>query len=135
MTELQTFEETTRDIRVSVTPVYLEDQSDPDEPRHVWAYQVLIENIGASPVQLLTRRWRITDAYGRAHEVIGDGVVGETPVLNPGDEFEYSSGTPLVTPSGFMTGIFQMLDAEGQRFAVSVPTFALDIPEQRGAVH
>lgn len=135
MAELQTFEEITRDIRILVTPVYLEDQSDPEDARHVWAYQVRIENLGSSAVQLLTRRWRITDAYGRAHEVIGDGVIGETPVLNPGDDFEYSSGTPLSTPSGFMTGIFQMLGTDGQRFAASVPTFALDIPESRGAVH
>lgn len=135
MAELQTFEEITDSVRVQVTPVYLDEQSDPEESRHVWAYQVRLENLGSSPVQLITRRWRITDANGRAHEIIGDGVVGETPILHPGDDYEYSSGTPLNTSSGFMTGVFQMLHASGHRFVVQVPTFALDIPDSRGAVH
>ena len=135
MTELQVCEETTDGVRVLVTPVYLDEQSDAEENQYVWAYQVRLENHGNAPVQLITRRWRITDANGRAHEVIGDGVVGETPILQPGDEYEYSSGTPLSTPSGFMTGIFQMLHASGHRFVVKVPTFSLDIPDSGGPVH
>lgn len=135
MTSYQTFEEITDNIRVQVTPVYLADQSEPEDGHHVWAYQVRIENLGQITVQLLTRRWRITDSNGRVHEVIGDGVVGDKPVLEPGADFEYSSGTPLKTPSGFMAGIFQMLNADGQRFAVRVPVFALDTPERQGAVH
>ncbi len=135
MTELQAFEQITDGIRVLVASAYIEDQSDPDENRHVWAYQVRIENLGAQPVQLLTRRWRITDGNGRAHEVIGDGVVGDKPVLRPGDHYEYSSGTPLATSTGFMTGIFQMIDATGRRFAVQVPAFSLDGPEPPRAVH
>ncbi len=135
MTAPHTFEETTRDIRVLVTPMYLEEQSDASENRHVWAYHVRLENHGQGTVQLLTRRWRIIDGNGIAHEVIGDGVVGQKPVLNPGDDFEYSSGTPLATPTGFMTGIFQMLDAAGQRFAVQVPAFSLDGPQGQGVVH
>lgn len=130
-----TFEETTDDIRVMVTPMYLEEQSDASENRHVWAYHVRLENHGNGMVQLLTRRWRIIDGNGVAHEVIGDGVVGQKPILNPGDDFEYSSGTPLATPSGFMTGIFQMLDADGRRFAVQVPAFSLDEPQGQGVVH
>ena len=135
MDAYQTFEETTDGILVQVTPVYLPDQSAPDEGRHVWAYQVRIENQGGGAVQLLTRRWRITDGNGKVHEVIGDGVVGDQPVLNPGADYEYSSGTPLATATGFMTGIFQMIDAAGRRFAVKVPAFSLDGPESRGVVH
>ena len=115
MAELQTFEEVTDGIRVQVTPVYLDEQSDPEESRHVWSYQVRLENLGNSPVQLITRRWRITDANGRAHEIIGDGVVGETPILQPGDDYEYSSGTPLNTSSGFMTGILSHTRHQGSR--------------------
>lgn len=135
MAQYQTFEETTDGIRVQVTPVYLPDQSDPEEKRFVWAYQVRIENLGGTAVQLLTRRWRITDATGKVHEVIGDGVVGDKPVLQPGGDYEYSSGTPLATSSGFMTGIFQLIDGGGRRFAVRVPAFSLDGPDPRGVVH
>ncbi len=135
MTELQAFEQTTEGIRVLVASAYIDEQSDPDENRYVWAYQVRVENLGKQPVQLLTRRWRITDGSGRAHEVIGDGVVGDKPVLGPGDHYEYSSGTPLRTSTGFMTGIFQMIDGSGRRFAVEVPTFSLDGPESPQAVH
>jgi len=135
MREIQAFEQTTDGIRVMVGAAYLDEQSDPDENHHVWAYQVRIENQGAEPVQLLTRRWRITDGNGRAHEVIGDGVVGEKPILQPGDHYEYSSGTPLSTSTGFMTGIFQMIDGAGRRFCVQVPPFSLDGPEPPRAVH
>lgn len=135
MNEFPTFEQTTDGIRVQVASAYIDSQSDPDENRHVWAYQVRIENLSEETVQLLTRRWRITDGNGRAHEVIGDGVVGEKPVLEPGDHYEYSSGTPLATSTGFMTGIFQMIDASGRRFSVQVPAFSLDGPELPRAVH
>jgi ApaG protein len=135
MSEVQTFEQTTDGIRVQVASMYLEQQSDAEENRHVWAYQVRIKNLGTVPVQLLTRRWRITDGYGHAHEVIGDGVVGDKPVLQPGGDYEYSSGTPLATSTGFMTGIFQMIDAQGRRFAVQVPAFSLDGPDIHRAVH
>ncbi len=135
MSDAQTFEETTEGVRILVTPVYLSDQSDADDGRHVWAYQVRIENQSANQVQLLTRRWRITDGNGAVHEVIGDGVVGDQPVLAPGDDYEYSSGTPLSTSSGFMTGIFQMIGADGRRFAAKVPAFSLDGPGARNAVH
>ncbi len=130
-----TYEETTHGIRVEATPVYLEEQSSPESGKFVWAYQIRMQNVGNATVQLLTRRWRITDANGRVHEVIGDGVVGDKPVLAPGEHYEYSSGTPLPTPSGFMTGIFQMIDETGQRFAVQVPMFSLDHPGGRGPLH
>ncbi|MEX0694882.1 MAG: Co2+/Mg2+ efflux protein ApaG [Rhodospirillales bacterium] len=135
MSELQSFEQTTDGICVQVASMYLEQQSDAEENRYVWAYQVRIINRGPVPVQLLTRRWRITDGHGHAHEVIGDGVVGNKPVLQPGADYEYSSGTPLSTATGFMTGIFQMIDGLGRRFAVQVPAFSLDGPDFKGAVH
>ena len=96
------YSETTRSIKVTVKPVYLEDQSSPTDNHYVWMYQVRIENKGRETVQLRRRHWRITDGMGRIQEVRGPGVVGEQPVLGPGDSFEYKSGTPLATPSGIM---------------------------------
>ena len=120
------YSETTRGITVSVQPVYLEHQSEPDEGRYLWAYHVRIENHSDAVAQLLTRHWRIVDARGQAHDVIGDGVVGEQPVLEPGEAFEYTSGTPLTTSSGFMSGSFRMISEVGEMFDVSVPAFSLD---------
>lgn len=122
--------ETTKSIKVSVNPVYLEDQSSPVEAHYVWAYQVKIENLGSDTVQLRNRAWSITDATGHTQEVRGPGVVGEQPVLRPGESFEYTSGTPLKTPSGIMVGSYEMEDEEGKRFDVSVPAFSLDSPHQ-----
>ncbi|MGD9741782.1 MAG: Co2+/Mg2+ efflux protein ApaG [Dongiaceae bacterium] len=124
------YTETTRSIQVTVQPIYLEDQSAPDEQRFVWAYRVRIENRGGETVQLRTRHWKITDALGRIQEVRGAGVVGEQPVLEPGGSFEYTSGTPLPTPSGFMVGSYEMETRSGERFAVAVPAFSLDSPHQ-----
>ena len=120
------YTETTRGITVSVQPVFLEDQSEPDDARYFWAYHVRIENRSDAVAQLLTRHWRIVDARGQAHDVIGDGVVGEQPVLEPGEAFEYTSGTPLTTSSGFMSGGFRMISEAGEMFDVSVPAFSLD---------
>jgi GTP cyclohydrolase I len=94
----QMYNQTTKDISVTVTPIFLEDQSEPDEDHFVWAYQVRIENCGPGTVQLRSRYWHITDANGLVQEVRGSGVVGEQPVLEPGETFEYTSGTPLATP-------------------------------------
>ena len=124
------YAETTRSIRVTVKPYYLEDQSSPTDNRYVWAYHVRIENRGAETVQLRRRHWRITDAMGRMQEVRGPGVVGEQPVLKPGDSFEYTSGTPLTTPSGIMIGSYQMETRQGESFEVAVPAFSLDSPHQ-----
>jgi len=134
-TESRRYAETTDAITVSVEPIYLEDQSDPDENHFVWAYHVRIENKGQRTVQLMTRHWRITDSLGKVHEVRGDGVVGEQPVLNPGGMFEYTSGTPLSTPSGIMDGSYQMETESGERFDVKIPAFSLDCPHHRGRVH
>lgn len=124
------YSETTHGIRITVRPNYLDDQSSPDENHFVWAYHVRIENQGAVTVQLKSRHWKITDAMGRLQEVQGPGVVGEQPVLNPGESFEYTSGTPLSTPSGIMAGSYQMQGPDGQVFDVTIPAFSLDSPHQ-----
>src|SRR5437764_5882341 len=124
------YSEITRSIKVTVKPFYLEDQSSPAENHYVWAYQVRIENKGGETVQLRRRHWRITDAMGRVQEVRGAGVVGEQPVLEPGGSFEYTSGTPLPTPSGIMVGSYEMENETGERFDIAVPPFSLDSPHQ-----
>ena len=124
------YSETTDSIRVTVKPIYLEEQSSPGDNHFVWAYQVQIENLGEERVQLLARYWRITDSMGRVQEVRGAGVVGEQPVLEPGESYEYTSGTPLATPSGIMVGTYEMENAQGERFDVAVPAFSLDSPHQ-----
>lgn len=129
---------TTRGIRVSVRPVFLEDQSEPDQGRYVWAYRVRIENGGRETVQLLGRTWRITDAHGHILHVraVDGGVVGEQPTLEPGETFEYTSGTPLETPSGFMAGEYHMVvPLSGEAFDIAIPAFSLDSPHGRGPVH
>ncbi len=118
----------TRSIKVTVQPSYLEDQSSPAESHFVWAYHVRIENLGPEKVQLRNRHWRITDQMGRVHEVRGAGVVGKKPVLEPGQAFEYTSGTPLNTPSGIMMGTYQMVAEGGETFDVAIPAFSLDSP-------
>lgn len=124
------YTETTRSITVTVEPTYLEDQSAPGENRYVWAYRVRIENGGGETVQLRRRHWRITDAMGRVQEVRGPGVVGEQPILAPGQAFEYTSGTPLSTPSGIMVGSYEMETRQGESFAIAIPAFSLDSPHQ-----
>ncbi len=127
----------TRDIRVSVRAFFLTDQSEPERAHFVWAYRVTIANTGRETVQLLKRTWRITDGQGRMQQVHGAGVVGEQPVLDPGESFEYTSGTPLPTPSGFMEGAYHMVvTSSGESFDVTIPTFSLDSPHQvSGRVH
>ena len=124
------YEATTRRIRVSVEPVFLDEQSAPDEDHYVWAYQVKIGNDGIEPVQLLNRHWQISDARGQLQEVKGEGVVGEQPMLKPGEVFEYTSGTPLATPSGIMFGSYEMETKTGERFSIKIPAFSLDSPYQ-----
>ncbi|SDH07600.1 Co2+/Mg2+ efflux protein ApaG [Roseospirillum parvum] len=129
------YQATTREITVTVQPFYLEDQSAPDESHFVWAYRVTIANDGQDTVQLMARHWRITDALGRLQEVDGPGVVGEQPVLGPGDTFEYTSGCPLSTPSGIMVGSYTMSLAGGDDFEVDIPAFSLDSPHDASAVN
>ena len=133
---IQQYIATTRQIRVSVKPTYLDDQSAPSDNHFVWSYQVKIENLGRETVQLRSRHWRIRDARGELYEVKGPGVVGEQPRLEPGDVYEYTSGTPLDTPSGFMRGLYHMVvPASGESFDVEIPAFSLDSPHHRGMVH
>lgn len=129
------YESTTRGIRVSVSPHYLEDQSDPDEPRYVWAYTVRIDNESGDSVRLRSRYWRITDSKGYTDEVAGEGVVGEQPVIRPGEGFEYTSGAPLTTPSGLMVGRYSMETSGGEAFEVDIPAFSLDSPHELRQIH
>jgi ApaG protein len=116
----------TRSIEVQVTPRFLAERSSPENGYFFWAYTIEITNRGRDTVQLKTRHWKITDAHGRLQEVRGAGVVGETPVLEPGESFEYTSGVPLPTPSGFMTGTYGMVTATGDGFDIDIPAFSLD---------
>jgi ApaG protein len=125
------YSEITRGIRVTVTPFYLDDRSKPDAREFFWAYKVEIANHGTRTVQLMRRTWHITDAMGRTQQVHGPGVVGEQPVIEPGEAFEYTSGTPLSTPSGFMHGQYHMVEtATAEPFDVAIPAFSLDSPYQ-----
>lgn len=110
-------------VRVAVS--YLAEQSDPSAGRWFWSYHIRIENSGSRAVQLLSRRWYILDGTGRSHDVVGEGVVGEMPLIGPGASFDYVSGCPLVTPSGSMEGCYQMVDEDGQGFDAAIPRFAL----------
>lgn len=118
----------TRDIEVTVEPYYLEEQSDPDDSRYVWGYRIIIANHSGLAVRLMTRYWHITDENGQVDEVSGPGVIGEQPLLNPGDTYEYSSGCPLDTPSGVMFGHYSMESEGGETFNVAIPAFSLDSP-------
>jgi len=132
----QAYSRTTRGIRVSVQSFFLAEQSDPDDGRFLWAYRIKIENEGGETVRLMRRTWEITDARGRTQRVHGAGVVGEQPLLEPGGAFEYTSGTPLDTPTGFMVGAYHMVvPASGENFDVAIPAFSLDSPHQIGRVH
>ena len=115
----------TRAIAVRVAVSYLSEQSDPSSNRWFWSYHVRIENGGDVAVQLLSRSWTITDERGTVHEVVGEGVVGEMPLIAPGASFDYVSGCPLDTPSGSMSGAYRMVDEDGSAFDVEIPHFQL----------
>jgi ApaG protein len=120
----------TRHIEVKAAPRFLPDRSSPENGYFFWAYTITLTNLGRETVQLKTRHWRITDALGRLQEVKGDGVVGEEPVLKPGENFEYTSGVPLPTPSGFMVGSYGMVTEAGEAFDIDIPAFSLDLPQE-----
>lgn len=115
----------TRGIAVRVAVSYLAEQSDPSSERWFWSYHVRIENGSDMSVQLLSRAWTIVDGRGSVHEVLGEGVVGEMPLIAPGASFDYVSGCPLDTPSGAMSGSYRMVDENGSAFDVEIPRFAL----------
>ena len=127
---------TTQGVKVSVRSFFLADKSNPDEGEFFWAYRIRIENQGDETVQVLKRTWHITDAQGRTQSVHGDGVVGETPMIDPGKMFEYTSGTPLNTPSGFMRGMYHaVVVLTGEKLDLTIPAFSLDSPHQDHRVH
>lgn len=128
MVEESFYEAVTRGVRVRVAPLFLPAQSDPAARRWVWAYRVEVENTGAQAVQLVSRRWIITDAQGRVDEVAGSGVVGEQPIIRPGETYAYASGCPLTTPGGSMVGTYRMLVEGGEPFDAEIPAFSLDVP-------
>lgn len=130
MDEWKPYTATTRGIAVSVEPTYIESRSSPETSQYFWAYRVVIANQSHETVQLLSRHWMISNARGELTEVKGPGVVGEQPVLKPGEHFEYTSGAPLDTSSGMMGGAYQMETAAGERFDIEIPTFSLDIPRR-----
>ncbi len=125
-------EENEYEIRIEVATSYVDDQSEPDVGRYVFAYTITIENIGDLPARLLSRHWVITDANGKVQEVTGDGVVGEQPHLNPGESFRYSSGAVLETPVGAMQGSYHMETDNGTNFEAPIPPFTLAVP---GVLH
>ena len=118
-------DEVTEGIRVSVRAVYVPDKSSPDQDHYFFAYTVRIANEGKAPAQLVSRHWIITDARGRTEHVEGPGVVGETPRLEPGEAFEYTSYCPLGTSSGAMRGTYQMVRDDGSKFDAKIAVFTL----------
>ena len=132
MKELFPHAATTRDITVRVSVSFLPEQSEPGKGRWFWAYHVRVENGARQAVQLVSREWVISDGRGTRHEVRGEGVVGEQPVLEPGASFDYVSGCPLTTPTGAMEGRYFMIGADGSSFPVEIPRFALVAPAVAG---
>jgi ApaG protein len=121
----------TRQIEVTVEPSFMPGCSSPEKSEYFWSYTIVITNTGDETVQLRTRHWIITDAAGRQRNVRGEGVIGEQPVIAPGERFEYTSGVPLSTASGFMSGRYEMVSESGKRFEIEIPTFSLDCPDAR----
>lgn len=122
------FQATTHGIRIEVEPSYVQEQSNPVQSHYFFAYKVRIINEGSKRVQLMSRHWVITDAYGQVEEVVGPGVIGQQPTLEPGKSFEYSSFCPLTTPTGSMQGSYTMVDQKGERLEVKIPLFILSEP-------
>jgi ApaG protein len=125
----------TRNIAVTVSPRFMAERSSSEESRYFWQYTIEIRNHGDITVQLKTRHWIITDAVGHKQEVHGAGVVGKEPMLEPGAAFEYTSGVPLPTPSGFMVGTYGMVTLDGERFQVEIPAFSLDRPDRERTIN
>ncbi|MEJ0093677.1 MAG: Co2+/Mg2+ efflux protein ApaG [Methylocella sp.] len=118
----------THDIQITVLPEFVPERSDAEEATFFWAYTVEIANQGDLTVQLTARHWKITDGNGKLKEVQGAGVVGEQPILKPGETFRYTSGSDLTTPSGIMSGAYRMVNERGEVFEVEIPAFSLDSP-------
>ncbi len=122
------YQTTTDNIKITVIPDFLDEQSSPGKNQYFWSYTITITNLRDMPVQLLSRYWKITDANGRINEVRGEGVVGKQPIIPPFHSFEYTSGCPLETSQGFMVGHYDMMDHNGLTFLINIPAFSLDSP-------
>ena len=129
------YQTVTHNIEVTVSPRFMPEKSSAEKCLYFWAYTIEIVNLGKVTVQLRSRHWKITDAHGNLQEVRGPGVVGEQPVLKPGERFEYTSGVPLTTPTGLMTGSYQMVSDTGENFDVEIPVFSLDSPHGKRVLH
>ncbi len=129
------YSKTTGGVTVTVTPYFLDDQSSPNESHYVWAYQVNIKNSSSNTIKLNQRNWVIIDANGKVMNIQGEGVVGEFPVLQPGESFEYTSGTPLKTSNGFMQGFYLMSQNNGEQLKIDIPAFSLDSPYGKKNIH
>jgi len=132
---MEMYSKTTNDVTVTVKPYFLDDQSSPQESHFVWAYQVNITNSGSKPIKVSHRNWLIIDANGKVINVQGEGVVGEFPIIEPGQTFEYTSGTPLKTNSGIMQGFYLVSQDNGEKLKIDIPTFSLDSPYNKKKVH
>ena len=124
------FAATTKNIRIEVEPTYVREQSDPGQGQYFFSYKVRIHNEGKAQVQLLSRHWIITDGFGKIEEVVGEGVIGQQPKLQPGEAFEYESFCPLATPTGSMQGTYTMVDSTGDKWKVEIPLFILVEPSR-----
>jgi len=130
------YEATTRNIRVSAEPFFVDSESRPDEHHYFWAYRIHLENQGDETVQLISRYWHITDARGNIEEVRGPGVVGDQPIIAPGEVFSYESGCPLSTPSGIMRGHYNFrLTSDEGKFMVAIPAFSLDSEYEKSSLN
>lgn len=129
------YRKTTRGIEVTVEPHFDPDRSNAAAGQYFWTYAIEIRNLSEDTVQLRARHWIITDGDGSVQHVRGPGVVGEQPILRPGDLYRYSSGCPLPTPHGIMVGSYEMVSATGERFDVDVPAFSLDMPHGQRQLH
>ena len=116
------------DITVAANAAYIADQSDPSKNQYMFAYTITVTNTGAVAAQLISRHWIITDGDHHVQEVRGLGVVGQQPLLKPGESFEYTSGTHLPTPVGTMRGTYQMVAEDGRTFDAPIPPFTLSVP-------
>ena len=125
----------TDNISVMVQPQFLDDESDPNTHQYFWAYHVRIENGGQQPIQVIRRHWTIINSYGSRQEIFGDGIVGEQPILQPGEAFEYTSAAPLSTPGGMMLGTYDVSRDGNALMSVTIPAFSLDSPYQSVSIN
>ncbi len=121
-------DDATYQLAVEVSTRFLDDQSQPNDNRYVFAYTISMQNAGSVPARLVSRHWVITDANGKVEEVRGEGVVGEQPWMRPGDRFEYTSGAVIETAVGTMQGSYQLVADDGTRFDAAIPQFTLSVP-------